>query len=72
METITAILPENARCFLESLDRCLTHGGFFTVFYSRFIGSSEEVRREFTGTDFETQHRMLERSLRLTAVARQA
>lgn len=39
------------------------------AFYGRFLASSEEVRHKFRHTDFDNQHRMLLRSLELTATA---
>jgi len=55
--------------FLSSLERCTKKKGFFDVFYQHFISSSPEVEKFFSGTDMRSQTKMLEKSLRLAAVA---
>ena len=55
--------------FQQSLARCLEDDQFLASFYERFLGASEEIRLKFADTDFPAQHRMLERSLRLSAAA---
>jgi len=54
---------------LESLTRCERDPQFLERFYERFTGSSAEVRAKFLNTNFSTQRRMLQRSLRLLAAA---
>jgi len=55
--------------FLASFGRCRASAGFLDDFYRRFVGSSEEVRAKFAGTDMKRQVRMLEDSLLVIAVA---
>jgi hemoglobin-like flavoprotein len=55
--------------FLASLKRCLAAPGFLESFYDRFVGSSEEVREKFEGTDMKRQARVLEDSLYVVANA---
>lgn len=55
--------------FLASLERCADRAGFLHAFYTRFLASSEEIRAKFRYTDFDVQHDMLLRSLRLAAGA---
>ena len=55
--------------FLDSLARCRQRPAFLAAFYRRFMASSDEVRQAFEDTDFRHQHRMLARSLELTAAA---
>lgn len=57
--------------FVASLKRCLAAPGFLPDFYRRFMGSSEEVRRKFEGTDFERQNRVMAESLWVMATAAQ-
>ena len=55
--------------FLASLKRCLAAPAFLESFYERFVGSSEEVREKFRGTDMKRQVRVLEDSLYVVANA---
>lgn len=55
--------------FLDSLDRCARSEQFINAFYRRFLATSDEVRLKFRYTDFNKQHEMLLRSLRLSAGA---
>jgi len=55
--------------FLASLGRCRARPGFLDAFYERFVGSSDEVRAKFAGTDMKRQVRMLEDSLFVVANA---
>jgi hemoglobin-like flavoprotein len=55
--------------FLSSLKRCQQFDNFISVFYERFLASSEDVRRKFIYTDFEKQNRMLSQSLELCVEA---
>ena len=55
--------------FLASLKRCLAAPAFLESFYARFVGSSEEVREKFQGTDMKRQARVLEDSLYVVANA---
>lgn len=55
--------------FLQSLDRCVLSPEFLQAFYDRFLGSAEEIRKKFVGTDMYLQKQMLLRSLRLSAGA---
>lgn len=55
--------------FLQSLDRCVIAPEFMQAFYDRFLGSSEEIRNKFAGTDMYLQKQMLIRSLKLSAGA---
>jgi hemoglobin-like flavoprotein len=57
--------------FRRSLHRCLADPAFLQSFYDAFIGSSEEVREKFKGTDMGRQKRMLEDSLYVMAMALQ-
>ncbi len=61
--------PTPRERFLASLARCSKSEDFLESFYNRFLASSEEVREKFKHTDFERQHRMLQRSLELCAGA---
>jgi hemoglobin-like flavoprotein len=61
--------PAPRDAFLASLGRCRASAGFLEDFYARFVGSSEEVRAKFAGTDMRRQVRMLEDSLLVVAVA---
>ena len=55
--------------FLDSVERCARPKKFIPVFYSRFLPSSEDKSDKFRNTDFERQHRMLLRPLKLAAHA---
>ncbi len=55
--------------FLASLGRCRATPGFLDAFYQRFVGSSDEVKAKFAGTDMKRQVRMLEDSLFVVANA---
>jgi hemoglobin-like flavoprotein len=55
--------------FLASLKRCLAVPGFMDAFYERFVGSSEEVREKFEGTDMKRQARAVADSLYVVANA---
>jgi hemoglobin-like flavoprotein len=55
--------------FTQSLDRCESNDLFIKTFYERFMSSSDEVRKKFRFTSFETQNLMLIKSLRLSAGA---
>ena len=55
--------------FLESLMRCTESEEFIPTFYRSFLASSEEVKNKFRSTDFQSQNKMLLRSLRLIAGA---
>lgn len=59
----------SVEAFLASLNRCLAVPGFIDAFYQRFVGSSEEVREKFRGTDMKRQARMLADSLYVVANA---
>jgi hemoglobin-like flavoprotein len=61
--------PRSRDAFLASFGRCRASTGFLDDFYRRFVGSSEEVRAKFAGTDMKRQVRMLEDSLYVIAVA---
>jgi hemoglobin-like flavoprotein len=61
-----------ADTFRASLKRCLATPDFMKDFYSRFMGSSEEIRAKFVDTDFERQNRILVDSLLLMATAAQS
>jgi hemoglobin-like flavoprotein len=61
--------PTSRDVFLASFARCRASAGFLDDFYSRFVGSSEEVRAKFAGTDMKRQVRMLDDSLLVIAVA---
>ena len=61
--------PRSRETFLASFGRCRASAGFLDDFYRRFVGSSEEVRAKFAGTDMKRQVRMLEDSLLVIAVA---
>jgi hemoglobin-like flavoprotein len=61
--------PLSRDTFLASFSRCRAAAGFLDAFYERFIGSSEEVREKFKGTDMKRQVRLLEDSLLVVAVA---
>lgn len=65
----TEILPKDQ--FLNSLERCASNEGFIPAFYERFMDSSDVIREKFEETSFETQNRMLLRSLRLAAAVTQ-
>lgn len=49
--------------FSASFDRCRNEPDFFQRFYQRFIASSPEVQKKFSGTDFSKQGKMLEEGL---------
>jgi hemoglobin-like flavoprotein len=55
--------------FLRSLERCARSRKFMPAFYNRFLSTSDVIRDKFKNTNFENQHRMLIRSLRLAAHA---
>lgn len=55
--------------FLASFARCRASTGFLDTFYTRFVGSSDEIRAKFAGTDMKRQVQMLEDSLLVVAVA---
>ena len=57
------------KLFLTSLKRCEANPGFLASFYERFMKSSDEVARYFRFTNFEKQHKMLMKSLELSARA---
>jgi hemoglobin-like flavoprotein len=59
----------SVEAFLASLKRCLAAPAFLESFYERFVGSSEEVREKFRGTDMKRQGRVLEDSLYVIANA---
>lgn len=61
--------PHARDTFLASFSRCRESAGFLEDFYQRFVGSSEEIRAKFAGTDMKRQVRMLEDSLYVVAVA---
>lgn len=61
--------PAARDAFLKSFGRCRASAAFLDDFYQRFVGSSEEVRAKFAGTDMKRQVRMLEDSLFVVAVA---
>jgi hemoglobin-like flavoprotein len=61
--------PRDRDTFLASFNRCRVSAGFLDDFYGRFVGSSEDVRAKFAGTDMKRQVRMLEDSLYVIAVA---
>jgi hemoglobin-like flavoprotein len=61
--------PRARDAFLASFNRCRAAAGFLEAFYERFVGSSEEIRAKFAGTDMKRQVRMLEDSLFVVAVA---
>lgn len=58
--------------FRESVTRCVADAAFLQTFYDRFMGSSDEIRQKFDGTDFKTQKRALADSLFALAVALQS
>lgn len=55
--------------FLASLERCTKKNGFFDVFYQHFMTTNSEIQAFFANTDMRVQTHMLEKSLRLAAVA---
>lgn len=55
--------------FLASLERCTKKKGFFDVFYQHFVTANPEIQAFFADTDMRAQSHMLEKSLRLAAVA---
>jgi hemoglobin-like flavoprotein len=59
----------SVEAFLGSLKRCLAAPGFMEAFYERFIGSSEEVREKFRGTDMKRQVQAVADSLYVVANA---
>lgn len=61
--------PTPKEVFLKSVKRCAGTSAFAPAFYERFMGSSDLIREKFRFTDFETQHKMLVRSLELCAGA---
>jgi hemoglobin-like flavoprotein len=65
------VASPSVEVFLASLKRCLAASGFLDSFYERFIGSSEEVRQKFEGTDMARQVRALADSLYVVANALQ-
>ena len=69
---LRCLAVEPGHTFLASLKRCLAKPDFLLNFYGIFMGSSEEVREKFKGTDFERQTRVLAESLWVMAVAAQA
>lgn len=64
--------PQTVEVFLTSLKRCLASPGFMDAFYERFVGSSEEVREKFKGTDMKRQARVVADSLYVVANAVQS
>jgi hemoglobin-like flavoprotein len=62
---------QELQLFRESVTRCVADPAFLQTFYDRFIGSSDEVREKFKGTDLQKQKRALADSLFSLAVALQ-
>ena len=58
-----------AEIFLASLRRCLAVPAFLDAFYERFMGSSEEIREKFRGTDMKRQVAVLADTLYVVANA---
>jgi hemoglobin-like flavoprotein len=58
-----------AEIFLASLRRCLAVPAFLDTFYERFMGSSEEIREKFRGTDMKRQTAVLADTLYVVANA---
>lgn len=58
-----------AEIFLASLRRCLAVPVFMDAFYERFMGSSEEIREKFRGTDMKRQAAVLADTLYVVANA---
>jgi hemoglobin-like flavoprotein len=58
-----------AETFLASLRRCLAVPAFLDAFYERFMGSSEEIREKFRGTDMKRQAAVLADTLYVVANA---
>jgi hemoglobin-like flavoprotein len=58
-----------AETFLASLRRCLAVPAFLDTFYERFMGSSEEIREKFRGTDMKRQVAVLADTLYVVANA---
>ena len=54
---------EDLGLFLDSFERCIKNERFIPAFYEFFLGSSEEIRGFFNGTDFSRQRRVLKVSL---------
>ncbi|MCG6872797.1 MAG: globin [Gammaproteobacteria bacterium] len=60
---------EALKIFHQSYHRCLGAGGFFERFYESFMASSAAIGEKFKNTDFRRQHRALEMSLHMMALA---
>jgi hemoglobin-like flavoprotein len=61
--SVSEVTPKEV--FFHSVKRCTASPDFIPAFYQRFLSSSDEVKRKFRFTDFEKQHKMLQRSLEL-------
>jgi hemoglobin-like flavoprotein len=66
---IPAVDASTRDTFLASLGRCRATPGFLDAFYQRFLGSSDEVRAKFAGTDMLRQVRVMEDTLFVVANA---
>jgi hemoglobin-like flavoprotein len=63
--------PQELQLFRESVTRCVADETFLQDFYDTFLGSSDEIRAKFKGTDLQAQKRALADSLFSLAVALQ-
>ncbi len=66
------MVSPSVEVFLASLKRCLAVPGFMDDFYTRFTGSSEEIREKFRDTDMRRQAQVLADSLYVVANAVQS